>query len=122
MGGMAILAYARQLTLYMPSLLSIENIYYPYGKHVVVEEAKKFQTYLYEREYFPDELKLPDLGQFVENMYSIGYQINDFNINLLHSYESPYHYNSRTEEINEAWKQLYEILDLCKEFLNSRRY
>lgn len=117
-----LLIRARQLALYVPSLISIENQYYAFGEETVIEEATKFQAYLQERGYFPDELRLPDLGQFAADVYSVGTQICQFNINLLHSYESPYHYNSQIEKIRAAVIRQSEIFELCKEFLRSRRY
>jgi len=122
MSNMSILIHVRQLALYMPALMHIENHFYPYGKALVVKKARLFQAYLYERGYFPDELMLPDLGQFVIDLYSIGAQVTDYNINLLYSYESPYPYNkSRIEELRAASKQQDKISELAHEFLDLNR-
>ncbi len=122
-GEQALFCKARQYTVFIPALITIENQYYQYGKKAVIDQAEKFQAYLEEHLSF-DRNVFSSLGELIREMYSVGQQVGMWNINLLFSVEpAPYLPEpARIDQLREVSREQDRIQALCGEYLASQRY
>lgn len=122
-GEQALFCKPRQYAPFISALIMIENLYYPYGEKTVIDQVEKFQAYL--RHRLPlDWEAYPSLGELVEDLYSIGQQINMWNINLYFSVELPPDGRKRTrrEQLQQAFQMQEDIRAVCREYLATQRY
>lgn len=122
-GEQALFCKPRQLVLYMPAMIRIEEYYYSFGTDWIVRKIRQFQDFLdKEKVEIPsiERSYIFELADFAEGWYKTGSRLEAWNIPLLYSIDG-----RSTLKKEMPWKDYIvtmrswqkEILDVCKDFL-----